>query len=109
MPPTAKQLSGKEIPKFLHGKKFSVVIYDADAPIEATANWDWNKKRVYGDFVYQGSKGSFDNAWIIKGNESCGEKSAKGALICQKIFIDGKVMYEVNRKGKVHAVSKPAD
>ena len=108
VPASAKQLTGKEIPTFLDGKKFDIVIYDADAPITATTNWDWKKKKVSGDFVYKGKTGHFENDWKIKGDTSCAEKDPKGKWICQKVFVDGDVMYEVNAKGAVHAISKPA-
>lgn len=108
LPVSAKQLKAKEISTFLDGKRFNIVIYDADAPITASTRWDWKKKTVSGDFVYKGQSGHFENEWKIKGDTSCAEKDAKGKWICQKIYTDGDVMYEVNSKGSVHAISKPA-
>ena len=107
MPKSAKQLTGDQIPEFLDGKKFDVKIVDADAPITATTNYNWNTKKIKGTFEYKGQKGEFENDWIVKGETSCGEKTPKGKWICQKIFIDGDTMYEVNAKGKLHAISKP--
>jgi hypothetical protein len=107
LPSTVKQLKGQEIAKFLDGKKFDLTIYDADAETTATSNWDWKSKQVYGDYVYKGTPGTFKNAWIVKGNTNCAEKSGK-KWICQKIYVDGDTMYEVNAKGKIHAVSKLA-
>ena len=105
LPADAVQLKGAQIGSYLDGKSFSVVIYDADVPIKAITTWDLKKGIVYGTFNANGSKGKFQNDWIIKGNTSCGEKNAKGALVCQKIFVSGNTMYEVNKAGKIHAVS----
>lgn len=106
LPADAVQLKGAEIGSYLDGKRFSVVIYDAEVSIKATINWDLARGLVYGDYVANGTKGKFENQWIIKGNTSCGEKTAKGTWVCQKIFVSGDTMYEVNKAGGVHAVSK---
>ena len=105
LPADAVQLKGAEIGAYLDGKTFSVVIHDAEVPIKATVNWDLKKAIVYGTFTANGTKDKFQNDWIIKGNTSCGEKTAKGALVCQKIFVSGNTMYEVNKAGQVYAVS----
>jgi hypothetical protein len=107
MPKGAKQLTGDQITEFLNGKKFNVKIVDADAPIMATTNWNWKTKKVKGTFNYKGQKGKFENDWAIKNNTSCAEKTPEGKWICQKIFVDGDTMYEVNAKGKLHAISEP--
>lgn len=106
LPADAKQLSGAEIGAWLDGKSLSVEIFDAEVPIKATTNWDLAAKRVSGTFNANGTKGKFDNEWIIKGNTSCTEKTAKGAWICQKIFVKGDTMYEVTKNGTLHAVSR---
>lgn len=105
LPAEARQLSGSEIAEWLDGKSLAVEIFDAGVPIKATTNWDASGKRVSGTFVANGTKGKFDNEWIIKGDTSCTEKTAKGAWICQKIFILGDTMYEVTKKGQLHAIS----
>ena len=105
VPAEAKQLSGAEIGAWLDGKSLSVEIFDAGVPVTATTNWDLTGQRISGDFVANGEKGTFDNEWIIKGDTSCAEKSAESDWICQKIFVLGDVMYEVTKKGKLHAVS----
>lgn len=105
VPAEAKQLKGDEIGAWLDGKSLSVEIFDAEVPIKATTNWDLAAKRVSGTFDANGQKGSFDNEWIIKGDTSCTEKTAAGKWICQKIFVLGDTMYEVTKKGAVHAVS----
>ncbi|SDL70647.1 hypothetical protein [Aliiruegeria lutimaris] len=108
LPKGAIQLDGAEIVQWLNGKTFrNVVIYDASVPITATTNWNSTKMRVSGTYVAGGNKGKFDNEWIINGDTSCTEKTADGKWICQKVFMLGDVMYEVNRKGKLHAISKP--
>lgn len=106
VPADAKQLNGAEIGAWLDGKSFSVEIFDAEVPITATTNYDLAAKRVSGNYEANGQKGTFDNEWIIKGDTSCGEKTAKGAWICQRIFVKGNTMYEVTKKGTVHAISK---
>ena len=106
LPADAVQLKGDDIAAYLDGKRFSTVIYDADAIINATVNWDFKRGVVYGHFSMGETKGKFENPWTIKGNTSCGERTAKGALVCQKIFVSGSTMYEVNKAGKIHAVSK---
>jgi hypothetical protein len=108
VPRSAKQLMGDQIPEFLHGKKFNVKIVDADAPITATTNWNWNTKKVKGTFDYKGQKGNFENDWVVKDGTSCAEKTPEGKWVCQKIFVDGNTMYEVNAKGKLHAISEPS-
>ena len=107
LPSTATQLSGEELSGWMDGKKFNVVIYDAEVPLTAKINWDLAGKRVYGTYVAGDAKGKFDNPWVIKGDTSCAEKASDGKWICQRIFVDGEVMYEVNSNGKIHAVSKP--
>ena len=106
LPADAVQLKGADIGAYLDGKRFSVVIYDGEALVKATVNWDLNRGIVFGDYVANGTKGKFENPWVIKGNTNCGEKTAKGAWVCQKIFIKGNTMYEVNKAGQLHAVSK---
>jgi len=106
LPADAVQLKGGDIAAYLDGKRFAVAIYDADAPIKATVNWDLKNAIVFGDFEMNGTRGKFENPWIIKGNTSCGEKTAKGAWVCQEVYVSGSVMYEVNKKGQIHAVSK---
>lgn len=106
LPADAVQLKGKDIGAYLDGKSFSTVIYDGDAIINATVNWDLQKGLVYGDYSVGDTKGKFENPWIIKGNTSCGEKNANGAWVCQKVFVSGSTMYEVNKAGQIHAVSK---
>lgn len=108
MPKSAKQLTGDQIPEFLNGKKFNVKIVDADASITATTNWNWDTKKVKGTFEYKGQKGKFENDWVVRGDTSCAEKTPKGKWVCQKIFVDGATMYEVNAKGKLHAISEPS-
>ena len=105
VPAEAKQLTGVELGTWLDGKSLSVEIFDAGIPITATTNWDLANQRVSGDFTANGENGTFDNEWIIKGDTSCTEKTAEGAWICQKIFVLDNVMYEVTKKGKLHAVS----
>ena len=105
VPAEAKQLSGAEIGTWLDGKSLSVEIFDAGTPITATTNWDLAGQRVSGNFVANGEKGTFENEWIIKGDTSCAEKTAEGAWICQKVFVLDNMMYEVTKKGKLHAVS----
>lgn len=108
LPKDAVQLNGAEIAEWLNGKKFTdVVIYDSSVPVTATTNWNAKKMRVSGTFDAGGNKGEFDNEWVIDGDKSCAEKTEDGKWICQKVFVVGDIMYEVNRKGKVHAVSKP--
>ena len=106
LPGDAVQMKGSEIGAYLDGKRFATIIYDGEAQIDATVNWDLKKGIVYGDFNMNGTKGKFKNPWIVKGDTSCGEKTAKGAWVCQKVFVSGDTMYEVNKKGKLHAVSK---
>lgn len=106
LPADAKQLTGAEIGAWLDGKSLSVEIFDAEVPITATTNYDLAAGKVSGTFEANGEKGTFSNEWIIKGDTSCGERTANGALICQKIFVKGDTMYEVTKKGKLHAVSK---
>jgi hypothetical protein len=106
LPADAVQLKGQEIGAYLDGKRFSTVIYDAEVLIEATVNWDLKKGIVFGDFKMNGEKGKFENEWVIKGNTSCGEKTAEGKWVCQKVYVGDGVMYEINKKGKLHAVSK---
>ena len=105
VPAEAKQLSGVEIGAWLDGKTLSVEIFDAGVPITATTNWNLASQRVSGDFEANGEKGTFDNEWIIKGDTSCTEKTSEGAWICQNIFVLENTMYEVTKKGKLHAVS----
>jgi len=81
------------------------VIYDADVETTATSNWDWESKQFYGEHVYKGTPGTFKKVCIVKGNTNCTENSGK-KWICQKIYVDGDTMYELNAKGKIHAVSK---
>ncbi len=108
LPKDAVQLSGAQIVEWLNSKKFKkVVIYDASVPITAVTNYDTRKMRVFGTYDAGGTKGKFDNEWVIDGDKSCSEKSENGKWICQKIFVLGDVMYEVNKKGKLHAISKP--
>jgi len=105
VPPTAKQLKGNEIAKYLDGKTFALTVYDAGGDLTATIRWDWKAKKNSGNYVFNGKKGTFENDWTIKGDTNCGEKNSKGKWVCQKIFVDGSTMYEVTSKGKLHAVS----
>lgn len=108
LPKDAVPLTGAQIGEWLNGRKFtSVVIYDADVPIVATTKWNLAKKRVSGSYDANGNKGKFNNEWVIEGDTSCTEKTADGKWICQKVYVVGDVMYEVNSAGKVHAISKP--
>lgn len=108
LPKDAVQLSGAQIGEWLDGRKFgNVVIYDADVSIVAKTKWNFAKKRVSGSFDANGNKGKFNNEWVIEGDTSCTEKTADGKWICQKVFVVGDVMYEVNSAGKLHAVSQP--
>ena len=106
LPADAVQLKGKEIAAYLHGKRFSTTIYDGPELIKATVNWDFNANRVFGDFSVNGTKRKFDNPATVKGDTSCGEKSADGTWVCQRVFVKGNMMYEVNKAGQIHAVSK---
>lgn len=106
VPADARQLTGAEIGAWLDGKSLSVEIFDAEVPIKATTNWDLAAGRVSGTFNANGKKGRFDNEWVIKDDTSCTEKTAKGAWICQKIFVKDDTMYEVTKKGVLHAISK---
>ena len=106
LPADAVQLKGAEIGAYLDGKQFATTIYDADALIVATVNWNLKKGLVFGTYEVNGTKGEFSNEWTQKGDTSCGERSAKGTLICQKVYVAGDTMYEVNKKGKIHAVSQ---
>ena len=105
LPAEAKQLTGAEIGPWLDGKSLSVEIFDAGIPITATTNWDLASKRVSGNFLANGEQGTFDNEWIIKGDTSCTEKTAEGGWICQRIFVLDNTMFEITKKGKMHAVS----
>ena len=106
LPADAAQLKGKAIAAYLHGKSFSTTIYDGPELIKATVNWDFNAGHVFGEYSRNGTKGTFDNPVTIKGDTSCGEKSADGKWVCQRVFVKGDMMYEVNKAGQIHAISK---
>lgn len=106
VPAEAKQLKGAEIGQWIDGKTFDVEVFDAKFPIVAESSWDLAKARVGGTYSSNGETGNFEREWKIKGNTSCSYSNAISKWECYKIYVLGDTMYEVTRKGAVHAISK---
>lgn len=103
-PPSSPPLNGEEIVALLDGKTFAFKAYDA--PLSGTSHWDSKPGTVSGDYVYDGSAGTYKSGWNIKDDKSC-TKSEGQPEACQTIYAYEGGFMEVNPDGSVHAVSVP--
>jgi hypothetical protein len=103
--PSTSPLEADAIVKLIDGHTFAFTAYDA--PLTAVTHWDMSEKKVSGDYVFKGEKGTFETDWSIEGDKSCTLSGDGGAKVCQTIYAYQNGFMEVNADGTVHGVSIP--
>lgn len=103
IPDGAAPLTEAEIVKLLDGHQSKFTGYDE--PITGTSNWNHANGTVSGTYSWEGAADApFEVKWFVKDGKNCTQPTGKDA-VCQTIYRSGDGFIEVNKKGKVHAVS----
>jgi hypothetical protein len=106
LPAAAKKVTAEEFMKASNGKRVFVEVFDLDAPVVADLKWDWKKKRVTGDFVWDGvKKGKVNTKISVEGDQVCGINKGEKQKNCYSYHMDDKGFWETTAEGKVHARS----
>src|SRR5262245_54336368 len=79
--PGTPPMTAEPILALIDGHSFAFTAYDA--PLTAVTHWDMSQKRVHGEYVYNGKKGTFETAWSIEGDKSCTLSGEGGGKVCQ--------------------------
>jgi hypothetical protein len=103
--PSTPALKGPEILRLLDGKTFTFTA--SDAPLTGHTTWNAAAQTVSGDYVYNGTPGTFSQKWFIQGDKSCAQESGKDP-VCNTIYAykNGGFL-EVKADGTIHGVSLP--
>ena len=105
-PTGIKMASPEDLQKTFGGKFVNVTIYDLGAPTIARVKWDWKKKRITGEYVYDGKdKGKVNSIISLNGDKVCAKGKSDKQPNCHSVVIKDNVFYEITDTGSVHAVS----
>lgn len=105
-PTDIKMASPEALQKTFGGKFVNVTVYDLGAPTIARLKWDWKKKRITGEYVYDGKdKGKVNSIISLDGDKVCAKGKTDKQPNCHSVVIEDNVFYEITDTGSVHAVS----
>lgn len=105
LPATAVKATQDQFIEFINGKTVDAVIYDAGKSLTAILKWDWKKKRITGDFIFDGTqKGKVKAKWSFDGDKACSQ-SGTDPKTCHDVYLDGGSFIEMRDDGKIHAIS----
>lgn len=107
LPENAERLTGEQIKRFLAGKTFRLVVYDAAKSLTGTSTWDSERGIAFGEYSWDRQPlKRWERRWWVDGDRNCTQASG-GDVECQAIYVVGEQFYEIAEDGKLHAVSTP--
>lgn len=100
LPASSKKLTGKDIAALYQGATMKWTNFSMKTGAMGTVTFDLAHGKQTGTWEMDGKKGDFKGTAKVKGDTLC-YKAGDNPQECDFVYVDGKDIYEVNKKGIV--------